>query len=259
MLLDVKNLFSLDGKVALVTGGGTGMGRRIAFTLASAGAKVIVGARRQEMVEEVAAGIREAGGDATAVRLDISDVASIKAAFDQAEQTYGTVDVLVNSAAQIDFAPFPMIDDAAWNNLIDVNFSGTMRMCRECTTRLLEAKKPGSIINISSVTGLQTLKNVPCYGSLKAAVIQLTKQIAADLFNTGIRCNTIAPGYFLTEMVEAYFETDQGKEEISRLPSKRVGKVEELDGPVLLLASDASSFVNGVVLPVDDGQVLQLA
>lgn len=145
MLLDVNNLFSLDGNVALVTGGGTGMGRRMAFTLASA------------------------GGDATAVRLDISDVASIKAAFDLAEQTYGIVDVLVNSAAQIDFAPFPMIDDAAWNNLLAVNFSGTMRMCRECTTRLLGAKKLGSIINISSVTGLQALKNVPCCSSLKAA------------------------------------------------------------------------------------------
>ena len=258
-MLDIQNLFSLNGKVALVTGAGTGMGRRIAFALASAGAKVVCGARRQEMVEEVASDIRAAGGDAIGIKLDIGDNDSIIQAFDKAESEYGIVDVLVNSAAQIDFAPFPLIEDDAWNNLINVNFSGTMRMCRECSKRLLAAKRPGSLINISSVTGMQTLKNVPCYGSLKAAVIQLTKQIAADLFNTGIRCNTIAPGYFMTEMVAEYFESEQGKEEISRLPSKRVGKVEELDGPVLLLASDASSFINGAVLPVDDGQVLQLA
>lgn len=258
-MLDIQNLFSLKGKVALVTGAGTGMGRRFAYTLASAGAKVVCGARRREMVEEVAAEIRAAGGDAISVKLDISDNESVKNAFDTAEEKYGLVDVLVNSAAQIDMAPFPLVEDESWNNLINVNYTGTMKMCRECSKRLLAAEKPGSLINISSVTGMQTLKNVPCYGSLKAAVIQLTKQIAADLFNTGIRCNTIAPGYFMTEMVAEYFASDQGKEEISRLPSKRVGKVEELDGPILLLASDASSFINGAVLAVDDGQVLQLA
>lgn len=258
-MTDIAKMFSLAGRTALVTGAGTGMGRQIAKTLSGAGAKVICAARRLKMVESVAANIRESGGDAIGLSLDIASTESVTAAFDRAQEEFGSVDILVNAAAQLDFAPFPEIDDDAWNSLVNVNFTGTMRMCREFSTRLLAEGKSGSIINLTSVTGMQVLKNVPCYGSIKAAVNQLTKQIAADLFNTGIRCNAIAPGYFLTEMVAAYFESDQGKEEISRLPSKRVGQVEELAGVTLLLASDASSFINGAVIPVDDGQVLQLA
>lgn len=256
---NIESLFSLEGKVALVTGAGTGMGRRFSQTLAAAGAKVICGARRVENVEQVAAGIRDSGGEAVAFALDIGSTESVARVFAQAQEKFGLVDVLINCAAQLDFAPFPGIDDDAWNNIINVNFTGTMRMCREFSQRLLDAGKPGAIVNITSVTGMQVLKNVPCYGSIKAAVNQLTRQIAADMFNTGIRCNAIAPGYFLTEMVEEYFQSEQGKEEISRLPSKRVGRVEELDGVLLLLASDASSFINGAVVPVDDGQVIQLA
>lgn len=258
-MTDITTMFSLEGRTALVTGAGTGMGCQIAKTLSAAGARVICAARRLEMVESVAASIRESGGEAIGLSLDIASTDSVTTVFDEAQEKFGSVDVLVNAAAQLDFAPFPGIDDEAWTNLINVNFTGTMRMCREFSKRLLDAGKPGSIINITSVTGMQVLKNVPCYGSIKAAVNQLTKQIAADLFNTGIRCNAIAPGYFLTEMVAEYFETDQGKEEIARLPSKRVGQVEELSGVVLLLASNASSFINGAVIPVDDGQVLQLA
>jgi len=256
---NIESMFSLSGRTALVTGAGAGMGRQMAKTLAMAGAKVICAARRVEMVEAVAADIQTAGGDAIGIALDIASTKSVGLAFDQAEAKFGSINVLINAAAQIDFAPFPSIDDEAWNNLVNVNYTGTMRMCREFTQRLLRKKLPGAIINITSVTGIQVLKNVPCYGSIKAAVNQLTKQIAADLFGSGIRCNAIAPGYFLTEMVEAYFESDQGKAEISRLPSARVGQVDELDGITLLLASDASSFINGAVIPVDDGQVLQLA
>jgi len=257
-MLDIQNLFSLQGKVALVTGAGTGMGKRFAYTLASAGAKVICGARRVEMVEKVAEEIRTAGGDAIGIKLDIGDNQSISNAFDIAERKYGIVDVLVNNAAQIDYAPFPMIEDEVWDNLINVNFSGTMRMSRECAKRLLAAEKPGSIINISSIVGIQTHKDVTCYGSLKAAVIQFTKQVAASLLTTGIRCNSIAPGYFITDMNKDFLEGPEGEKEIARLPLKRVGKVEELDGAVLLLASDASSFINGAVLPVDGGHVFLL-
>lgn len=255
----LESIFSLADKTALITGAGTGMGRQMAMTLAAAGAQVICAARRVELVEGVAAEINAAGGEAIGARLDIGNTTSVNEVFNTAESRFGSVDILINAAAQLDFAPFPDIDDQAWEQLINVNFTGTMRMCREFSQRLLSQKKPGSIINITSVTGLQVLKNVPCYGSIKAAVNQLTKQIAADLFGTGIRCNAIAPGYFLTEMVADYFETEQGKAEIARLPSARVGRVEELDGITLLLASDASSFINGTVIPVDDGQVLQLA
>ena len=257
--MKIEKLFSMQGKVALVTGAGSGMGERFAHTLAAAGATVVCAARRTERIESVAASIKAAGGNAIAIELDIGSSESVKHAFDAAERSVGRVDVLINCAAQLDFAPFPAISDEAWNQLVNVNFTGTMRMARTFSERLIEAGKPGAIVNVTSVTGIQVLKNVPTYGSIKAGVNQLTRQIAADLFDKNIRCNAIAPGYFNTEMVSAYFETDQGKAEIARLPAKRVGQVQELDGALLLLASDASSYINGVVLPVDYGQVVQLA
>ena len=179
--------------------------------------------------------------------------------FNCAEEVFGTVDILVNNAGQIQFKPFPDIDDEEWINLLNVNLTGTMRMAREFSKRLIALDKAGSIINVTSVTGMQTLKNVPCYGSVKAALNQLTKQIAADLFDTKIRCNAIAPGYFMTEMVDWYFETEQGQAEVARLPSKRIGDVKELEGALLLLSSQASSFINGAVLPVDYGHSVLLA
>ena len=130
-------------------------------------------------------------------------------------------------------------------------------MCSQ-RERLIKAGATGSIVNITSVTGMQVMSGVATYGSIKAAINHLTKQIARDLFDKGIRCNAIAPGYFQTEMVSGYFETDAGKADIARLPPKRQGRVEELDGALLLLASDAGSYINGVVLPVDAGQVIQL-
>lgn len=256
---NIEKLFSLKGKVALVTGAGTGMGARFAQTLADAGAKVICAARRLDKVQSVADGIVAAGGDAIALALDIGDTASVGRVFDHAQQKYGLIDVLVNNAAQLDFAPFPDVDDAAWANLFNVNVAGPMRMAREFSKRLIAADRPGAIINVTSITGQQVLRNVPCYGSAKAAVIQMTKQIAADLLDKKIRCNSIAPGYFMTDMVSGYFETEQGKAETQKLPAKRVGSVEELDGVLLLLASDASSYMNGAIIPVDYGHVMLLA
>jgi NAD(P)-dependent dehydrogenase (short-subunit alcohol dehydrogenase family) len=256
---DSKTLFSMTGKTVLVTGAGTGMGASFAKTLGAAGARVVCGARRKDKVEATAVAVREAAGKAVAIELDIGDSESVRRGFDAAEAAFGLVDVLVNNAGQIVFAPFPEVDDADWNNLINVNLTGTMRMAREFSKRLIAADKPGTIVNITSVTGIQVLKNVPAYGSIKAALNQLTRQIAADLFDKKIRCNAIAPGYFLTDMVDWYFETEAGKAEIARLPAKRVGLLEELDGALLLLTSDASSYMNGAIIPVDYGQVIQLA
>lgn len=256
---DIAKLFSLEGKTALVTGAGTGMGASFALALGAAGAKVVCAARRLDKVEASAAAVREAGGQAVAIELDIASTESVTKGFDAAEAAFGMVDVLVNNAGQILFVPFPDFDDAAWDNLVNVNFTGTMRMAREFSRRLIAADRGGAIVNITSVTGMQVLKNIPCYGSIKAGLNHLTKSIAADLFDKKIRCNAIAPGYFLTDMVDWYFETDAGKAEVERLPAKRVGKLEELHGALLLLASDASSYMNGAIIPVDYGQVVQLA
>lgn len=255
---DIEKVFSMQGKTALVTGAGTGMGRRFAQTLASAGATVVCAARNKARIEEVVAGIKKSGGRAVAIDVDIGSSESVASLFERAEKVVGRINVLINSAAQLDFGPFPAVTDKSWQNLINVNLSGTMRTCREFSDRLIKVGEHGVIINITSVTGMQVMMGVPIYGTLKAAVNQLTRSMARDMLPHGIRCNAIAPGYFQTEMVSAYFDSPEGKADVERLPLKRVGRVEELDGAVLLLASDASSYINGVILPVDAGQVVQL-
>ncbi len=255
---NIEKLFSLEGKVALVTGAASGMGERFAHTLADAGATVICAARRVDRIEQVAASIVKAGGKAIALPLDVGTGSSVEAVFDRAEQLVGRINILINAAAQVDFGLFPDVKDENWDNLINVNLSGVMRTSRTFSQRLIDAGEPGAIVNITSIIGTQVMLGVPIYGTLKAATNHLTKSMARDMFGTGIRCNAIAPGYFYTEMVAEYFESDAGKADLERHPLKRLGRVEELDGALLLLASDASSFINGVVLSVDAGQVIQL-
>lgn len=251
--------FSLQGRTVLVTGASSGMGRHFVDTLADAGARVICAARRKDSVEEAAHAIRERGGQAFAVALDIGNTASVTQAFDAAEKAFGTVDVLVNNAGQIVFAPFPDITDEQWENLFNVNVTGSMRMAREFSKRLIAAGKPGNIVNITSITGQLTKPYLSIYGSAKAALIQFTKQLAIDLLPHNIRANSIAPGYFRTSMVDWYFDSPEGKVEVENLPAKRVGRLEELDGPLLLLTSEAGSYLNGVVLPVDYGHVVRIS
>ena len=251
--------FSLQGRTVLVTGASSGMGRHFVDTLADAGARVICAARRKDSVEEAAHAIRERGGQAFAVALDIGNTASVTQAFDAAEKAFGTVDVLVNNAGQIVFAPFPDISDEQWENLFNVNVTGSMRMAREFAKRLIAAGKPGNIVNITSITGQLTKPYLSIYGSAKAALIQFTKQLAIDLLPHNIRANSIAPGYFRTSMVDWYFDSPEGKLEVENLPAKRVGRLEELDGPLLLLTSEAGSYLNGVVLPVDYGHVVRIS
>lgn len=254
-----NEMFSLKGRTALVTGASSGMGRHFVKTLADAGARVVCAARRLDEIETVAAEIRAAGGDAIAIALDIGDTDSVTRAFDAAEQAYGSIDLLVNNAGQIVFVPFPDISDDQWDNLMNVNLKGCMRMSREFSKRLIAKGKPGSIVNITSITGQQTKPYLSIYGTAKAALIHFTKQLAIDLLPHGIRANSIAPGYFRTSMVDWYFDSPEGKLEVDNLPAKRVGRLEELDGPLLLLASDAGSYLNGVILPVDYGHVVRIS
>jgi NAD(P)-dependent dehydrogenase (short-subunit alcohol dehydrogenase family) len=251
--------FSLVGRTALVTGASSGMGRHFVGTLAEAGARVICAARRKESIEAAAQEIRAKGGDAIAVEVDIGSTASVTRAFEIVAKEYGVVDLLVNNAGQILFAPFPDITDEQWSSLMNVNLMGTMRMAREFSKRLIAAGKPGCIVNITSITGQQTKAYLSIYGSAKAALIQLTKQLAIDLLPHNIRVNSIAPGYFRTEMVDWYFDSDAGKVEVENLPAKRVGFLEELDGPLLLLASEAGSYMNGAIVPVDYGHVIRIS
>ncbi|TDU31635.1 NAD(P)-dependent dehydrogenase (short-subunit alcohol dehydrogenase family) [Panacagrimonas perspica] len=255
---EIAELFSMKGRVALVTGAASGMGDRFARTLAKAGAKVICAARRIDRIEKVATDIRGKGGHASAVQIDIADRKSVTEGFEAATKAFGLIDVLINNAGQLSFETIPTIDEDSWQNLINVNMTGTMRMTQEFSRRLIEAKKPGVIVNISSITGMGVMRGLTPYGCVKAALNHLTKQTAADLLDHGIRCNAIAPGYFHTEMSADVFATDAGKAIQAGLPPKRAGNVDELDGALLLLASGASSYINGAVLPVDAAHVVLL-
>ncbi|WP_293397457.1 SDR family oxidoreductase [Nevskia sp.] len=255
---DIDELFSMKGRVALVTGAASGMGDRFARTLAKAGAKVICVSRRTERIEKLAAEIRRDGGQAAAVQIDIADRRSVIEGFEAATKAFGLIDVLINNAGQLSFETIPTIDEESWQNLINVNMTGTLRMTQAFSRRLIEAKTPGVIVNISSITGMGVMRGLTPYGCVKAALNHLTKQTAADLLDHGIRCNAIAPGYFHTEMSADVFATNAGKAIQAGLPPKRAGKVEELDGALLLLASGASSYINGAVLPVDAAHVVLL-
>lgn len=257
--MSIDTLFSLKGKTALVTGAGTGMGKRFVTTLAAAGARVVCVARNAERLEHVAAAIRKDGGDAVAVAGDVGSTEAVEAIFDAAEKACGgRINVLVNCAAQVDFGLFPDLKDENWENLINVNLSGMMRTCRSFSRRLIAAGEPGAIVNITSIIGTQVMAGVPTYCTLKAAANQLTKSMARDLFGHNIRVNAIAPGYFETEMAAPLFDSDIGKSYVERHPLQRLGHVEELDGPLLLLASDASRHMNGSIVTVDAGHSIQL-
>ncbi|MDX1594612.1 MAG: SDR family oxidoreductase [Gammaproteobacteria bacterium] len=251
--------FSLVGRVALVSGASSGLGARFARVLAGAGAAVVLGARRVERLADHAEAIETAGGRALATPLDVTDDASVAAAFDAAEKRFGTVDIAVCNAGIGATASIDESDARDWDEVLEVNLHGVRRVGRECARRLIAAEKPGSIVNVASVLGLLAQPNHAGYAASKAAVIQLTRVMALDLARHGIRVNALAPGYVATEINAAFFASEAGKRYVKRLPARRLGMAEELDGPLLLLASDAGSYVNGAVLVVDGAHSAKLA
>ena len=245
------NRFSLEGKVALVTGASSGIGCVIAKGLAEAGASVAVAGRRVDRLTALVDEIQSGGGQAIAVPLDVTDRESVSSGFDAAENSLGTVDVLINNAGVAGPNNFLNISPEALDFIMDTNFRGCWNVAQEAARRLVAAKKPGSIINISSVLGDGAQSGQSSYAVSKGAVNQLTRNMAIDLIRYGIRVNAIAPGWFCTEMNDDYFDTEAGKKYIRQIPPRRLGNLDELIGPVIMLASEAGSFVNGTILPVD--------
>ena len=250
------NLFDLTGKTALVTGASSGLGRHFAACLASAGANVVVAARRMDLLESLVRELIAKGGKAAVARLDVTDAASVKAALDVCEAQFGGIDVLVNNSGVIAAASVLEQSEADWDFVLDTNLKGCFLVAAEAGRRMRAAKRPGSIVNIVSILGLRQAAQVAAYSSSKAGLIQLTKAMALELARYGIRVNAIAPGYIETDLNRDFFATPPGEAMIKRIPQRRLGQPQDLDGALLLLASGASGYMTGAVIEVDGGHLV---
>ena len=256
LLNELLQPFSLQGKVALVTGASSGFGRHFATVLSQAGAKVVVAARRTERIEAATREINAAGGDAIAVTMDVTDSASVCAALDRAEQAFGVVTVVVNNAGIT--IPKLLLDltDEDWQAVIDTNLNGVAFVTRESARRMIAGATGGSIVNVSSILAERVQKALTNYAASKAAVVQFTKAAALELAQHKIRVNALCPGYFKTELNAQWFKTRDGQALIQRIPQRRTGDLADLNGPLLLLASDAGALMTGSAITVDGGHVL---
>lgn len=250
------DMFSLKGEVALVTGASSGLGEHFARVLAKAGAHVAIAARRKDRLEALAAEIEAAGGKALAIALDVTDPASVKACYDAIQAGLGSPTVVINNAGISDPAWFTRMSEQQWRGTMDVNLDGVFRVGQEGARRMVAAGKGGSIVNIASIVGLGAIKTLAAYAASKAAVLALTRTMALELARDKIRVNALAPGYISTELNDSFWETDGGKKMIAHVPFRRLGQLDELDGPLLLLASRAGSFMTGSTLTVDGGHLL---
>jgi len=248
----------LRDKTAFVTGASSGLGAHFAKTIAKAGARVIVAARRVDRLEALAHDIQAAGGQAHPVALDVTNPDSVKEAFDAAESAYGPASILINNAGIPSSSRFTDMPEDEWRGVLDVNLDGVFRVGQEAARRMKAAGGGGSIVNVASVLGLMVLNRLSAYAVSKAAVVQLTKAMALELSRDGIRVNAMAPGYIHTEMNDDFLNSDAGQKLLSKVPLTRAGEAHELDGAMLLLASDLGTYMTGSVIAVDGGSLLSL-
>ena len=239
----------LAGKVALVTGASAGLGAHFARVLAEASAEVILAARREDALAEVADGIRERGGRCSTMRLDVTQLPKGEAAF-------ARVDILVNNAGVVSDGAALDLNEADWDSVVDTNLKGMFLLSQAVAQAMRARGSGGSIVNICSILGLRQAGGVVPYAVSKAGAIQLTKTLALEWARYGIRVNALAPGYIATDLNAGFWSTPAGEAMLRRIPQRRLGDTKDLDGPLLLLSSDAGAYMTGSVITADGGHLV---
>lgn len=246
----------LADRVALVTGASSGLGRRFAEVLAAHGAAVACCARRREKLAETVDAITAAGGQALAVEMDVTDRGSVADAFETADRALGQVTILINNAGLASTGPAIDLDPATWDQTMATNLSGAWTVAQRAAKDMIAAGRPGTVVNVASVLGLRQAGGVMPYAVSKAGIVQMTKSLALEWARHRIRVNAIAPGYIETDLNREFLESEGGQTLMKRIPQRRFGRPEDLDGALLLLASDASDFMTGEVVAVDGGHLV---
>jgi NAD(P)-dependent dehydrogenase (short-subunit alcohol dehydrogenase family) len=256
--MTAAELFNLKGRVALVTGASSGLGLRFAEVLAEEGAAVALVARRADRLAALKKRIEKSGGRAVAIEADVLDRKAMVRAFDQAEQAFGTVTILVNNAGVAHAHRAVDLPEEEWRRVVGTNLDAVFFWAQEAARRMLAAGKHGAIVNIASVLGFGVSKGTVAYSVAKAGVIQLTKTLGLELAFKGVRVNAIAPGWIVTELNRDYLLSEQGAAIKREIPVGRFGEERDLDGALLLLVSDAGRFIAGTTIVVDGGQLVAI-
>ena len=252
----MDQLFDVSNEVILVTGASQGLGRQFARVLAERGAAVVLAARQTDKLKALEQEIKHKGGRAVAVQMDVTDLASMAAALDQAEAALGPITVLINNAGVATEKLAVDTSEADWDKVIGANLKGAYFLATEVARRMIARQQGGNIVNIASVLGQSVLKFVSPYAISKAGIIQATKAMALELAASRIRVNALAPGYIDTDINRELWATPAGEKLVKSIPQRRVGHESDLDGAILLLSSNASRYMTGSVVTVDGGFLL---
>ena len=251
------DLFSMQGRHVVITGASSGFGHHFAGVVSNAGAKVVLGARRMDRIEARVREINEAGGEALGVPLDVNDADSVTAFLDAAEAAFGPIHVVINNAGvEAGARTYTMIDEDDWDRVLDTNVKAVWRMSKMYTERVIGNEQGGgNIVNIASITAYRTIKGQFPYAVSKAALVKATEIMALEGARFGIRVNALAPGYILTDVSRVLLEGERSETFKKGIPMRRYGEFEDLDGPLLLLTSEASRYMTGSTVVVDGGHI----